>query len=294
MSFVNQNPFNLEASEVVFPTAERPLAALGRVKGNSLDIASHKAIIRSDRDGSNPRVIGVVGSDYKRLPHKPLFENMEASILRNVEPALLQGAKVNTSLSFDGAWVQREYILPAFAEALETSEGFKTDIGFRLIGWNALDGSSSAGCVCGLIDFYCTNGMVMGSLVDLVRRKHTKNLNADHFNGMIEGGLDILTTEIEGLRKLAITKLSADQAVTVLERHFSETRARKLMDRVEEEAAVRGWNVFALHSALTFYSSHNSDQFKVRETGNDNVAKTLHNREAEVAKVMPDVYRLAA
>lgn len=292
MSF-NNFDFGLDASDAVFPVSTRPIAMVGK-DGATMPIHTHKAIIRANRDGSNPRPLGVVGIDYKQLPHGDLFGNMEDTLRESMEPSLMRDAKVDTEVSFDGAFVRREYVFPRFADELETSSGFKTRVGFRIIGWNSLDGSFAAGCASGLIDFFCTNGCVSGSDVSISKRRHTLNLRPDHFRNQIVAGLGRVQDEIALLRKLANTALDFEKAENIIKADFSETRAKKLMERVKVEAEVRGQNVFALHSALTYFSSHNSDEFKVRDTGNDNVAATLHNREAEIAKVMPKVYALAA
>ena len=54
--------------------------------------------------------------------------------------------------------------------------------------------------------------------------------------------------------------------------------------RAARECADRGFNVYALTSAFTYYSSHNSDEFPIRNTGNDNVATTLASRQSEVTR----------
>ena len=286
--------FGLEASEAVFPVTTRDLQIVGKLPGCTLPVASHKAVIRTDKDGSNPRGIGVVGKDFKVLKNKDYFGAVEKSLMSTMDRTLMRDMQVNTETSYDGAWCQREYIFPEYAAELTTSSNFKTNIGFRIIAWNAYDGSSSAGCVSGLVDFFCTNGIVMGSLVDISKRRHTSGLMADHFDHQIKFGVERVQEEITMLRKLATTELDWAAVDTLLKKSFSETRAEKLLERTKVEARARGNNVFALHSALTYYSSHDSEEFGVRNTGADNVGKTLHNRQAEIAKLMPAVHRLAA
>jgi len=286
--------FGLENSTAVFPVTTRDLQIVGRQPGCTLPVDTHKAVIRTDADGSNPRGIGIVGRDFKLLKHRDLFGSIEASIQSSMARDLMRGVQVTTHTSFDGAWVKREYVFPAFASELKTSSDFKTNLGFRLIGWNPYDGSASAGLVSGLVDFYCTNGIVVGSMVDIAKRRHTKNLMADHFDGQIKLGLERVQDEIMRLRKLAVTELDMERAENLLRKNFSETRANHLLARLQAEINDRGNNVFALHSALTYYSSHNSEEFGVRKTGGDNVAKTLHTREAEITKIMPQVFALAA
>ncbi len=64
----------------------------------------------------------------------------------------------------------------------------------------------------------------------------------------------------------------------------SDKKAEKHLERAARECADRGFNVYALTSAFTFYSSHNSDEFPIRQTGNDNVSTTLSDRQVEVSR----------
>ena len=286
--------FGLETSDAVFPTSTRDIQIVGSMPGCTLPIDDHKAVIRTDKDGTNPRGVGVVGKDYKLLKHGDLFRSIEKSITGTMERDLVEGVKVSTDLSFDGAWVQREYIFPQFAKELETSNGFKTNIGFRIIGWNSLDGSSSVGCASGIYDFFCQNGVIIGAMADLSKRRHTKNLEPDHFANQIVMGINTVQAEIDMLRRMATTPLDHDKVINLLERKFSARRAERLENRLKIEIEERGDNVFAFHSALTYFASHNSSEFGVRETGADNVAKALHMRGVEIAKIMPAVRAMAA
>jgi hypothetical protein len=69
-----------------------------------------------------------------------------------------------------------------------------------------------------------------------------------------------------------------------------------MMEQLEREAEARGHTVWALYSALTNYSSHNSERFGVKNSANaDNVETTLIEREREVNKVieLPEFKELA-
>lgn len=286
--------FDLLENDALFPVRLMDMSVPG--KTSSLDVPNHKAVVRADRDGSNPRTIGVVGSDYKLLKNSAYFGSVEDAIERNVGPDLLRGAYVNTSMSYDGGYTAREYVLPAFSEELRTSTNFQTNIGFRVIAWNSYNGYSSAGMACGLIDFFCTNGCISGAMVDMAKRRHTKNLEAGQFTLMLEGGLITARGEVDKLRKMASKTLDRDAAIKLFETKFSARRAKALTDQLDQEIETRGDNVFALHSALTYYASHNSEVFPIRDTGQDNVVYTLHNRQVEVARVMDsaDFQKLAA
>ena len=65
---------------------------------------------------------------------------------------------------------------------------------------------------------------------------------------------------------------------------MSDIKARRMVERTHREVFDRGMNVYALTSAMTYYSSHDSDEFPVRRTGNDNVATALEARSDEVQR----------
>ena len=51
------------------------------------------------------------------------------------------------------------------------------------------------------------------------------------------------------------------------------------------ESQERGQTVWALRSALTYYASHNSTAFGVRNTGTDSEAAVLYGRENEISSL---------
>jgi len=60
-----------------------------------------------------------------------------------------------------------------------------------------------------------------------------------------------------------------------------------MKDQYLTEVETRGSNVWALASALTYYSSHNSEEFPVKgSAANDNVTKSLLDRSRRVSSWM--------
>ena len=277
--------YGLKGSEVDFPVTTVPVGAIGS-SGKTIEIPNFKAVVRADRDNyENVQPLGVVGDKYKVLKHTDFFGTIEETIHQAVRPDLRQNIEVKTETSFNGAWARRDYVFPDIGAKLKNSE-FETQFGFRLIAWNSYDGSSSAGLITGLIDFYCTNGMITGHITDKLLRRHTSGLTSDTFSPMIETNVGDIQEQVRFVEKMMHTSITEDEVDAVLEFGFSERRGEALKARYEIEAMTRGANVFALQSAMTYYSSHNSDEFKVRDTGRDNEARTLHNREAEVQRVV--------
>ena len=287
-SAVETYDFGLAESRTVFPVSSRRLQIVGRDGKSTVDVDSHKAIIRANPkpDGKVEIVqLGIVGNDYKVLPNKDFFGTIEQTLRDNVRPDLLKGATVTDHVSYDGAWSKREYILPAFTTTLRHSNGFNTKLGYRVVAFNTYDGSSSAGMFTGLIDFICTNGMISGSFIGQKLRRHTSGLHVGMFADTIRESVTEVQQEVRRIEIAANTPLDLEAARKLIEGSFSERRAELLKAQLNREIGQRGMNVFALQSALTFYASHADGLFGVRNTGNDNVAKTLHERELEVQRV---------
>ena len=280
---VDSIDFGFEGCSADFPAAKRPLQAAG--KTGVLPVWSHNAVVRMIDD--KPVPIGVVGADYELVQHGKFFGAIEEALRENIRPDLARDPQVRTSVSYDGAWAKREYVFPAFADALQQSETLKAKFGFRVVAWNALDGSSQASLFSGLIDFICTNGVVAGSLVNQQSRRHTSGFDIEVFKRQISEGLTVAQAEVRWLERLANTPLDMAKAEKFLKSKFSERMTERLMAQVVRERGQRGDNLFALLSALTFYSSHadgaaETRGFGIRNTGADHAAKTLHGRELEV------------
>ena len=72
----------------------------------------------------------------------------------------------------------------------------------------------------------------------------------------------------------------------MLESIMPDRKSEKMYSLYNQEAATRGQNAWALYSAFTNFSSHQSENngFSLRNTGNDTQAESMWKREQEVAK----------
>ena len=66
----------------------------------------------------------------------------------------------------------------------------------------------------------------------------------------------------------------------------SDRTADKMLTLYNQEAAVRGQNVWALYSAFTNYASYADERngFALRNTGKDTNAVSMFNRESKVSQ----------
>jgi hypothetical protein len=70
----------------------------------------------------------------------------------------------------------------------------------------------------------------------------------------------------------------------------SDRMAEKMLGLYNQEASVRGQNVWSLYSAFTNYASYADERngFNLRNTGNDTQAISMFSREQEVSKWVSD------
>ena len=161
-----------------------------------------------------------------------------------------------------------------------------TEIAQRVIALHGIDGSCSNQVFYGGIDFFCTNGMISGEY-DTVRRKNTLMFSLDKFIDELRRAKQDFYEHGRKLQTWASTHVSHDQVKQLLEEVLkSNSKADKMFNVYNMEAAQRGQNLFSLYSAFTNYSSHatESNGFELRKTGNDTQAQSMFRREQDVSK----------
>ena len=238
------------------------------------------------RDGK-PHFLGVTSESFGLVQMRDLTDQAEKAMCRHFDMKTLDSVKIRDTSANNGAFVERRYTIGDVTRDIDYIGGgyeVGTTVGKEFRVRTGYDGQTSTSLSTGAIDLRCLNGMVSFKNIDAFSRRHTKRSTLDVFVAWIETGLEGFDDQVEHLRMLARPPVDFDQAKAVVHKlpGISETRAKAIFDRVETEMLARGQNAYAVLSALTFYSSHNKDQFKVRRTGNDNVATTLAERELEV------------
>tara|TARA_R110000796_G_scaffold229737_1_gene347206 strand:- start:50 stop:952 length:903 start_codon:yes stop_codon:yes gene_type:complete len=275
------NPFNQE-SELYFDTYERPIYFGGYSKANELpeyyQDPEHKAIVRM-LDGK-PKQIGLVGKNYKVLPMKDICLQVEDTFMDTMSNQELASVTTKDSISYHGGLCHREYIFPNINTDIGSS---KSDIAFRTIIINGYDGSSSFKFYNGAIDFFCTNGMVTG-IYDMTVKRHTAGLTVPKLDNKLRESIDIFYKQSATWSKWVGKEICDEDAEECFKAmpNISERRVDQLMRQFKIECDSHGRTVWALYSAATFYATHTEGNFSVRETGQQNKAATLMNREKQV------------
>ena len=276
---------------LLFDVYSAPIEINGR---QALAAPSGQQRVVYRESGAEYIALGVVGEDYPVKSHREYFPALLDVLHDTLPREFVADAIINTKVAHHGAFALLDVALPNSRVAIETRQGFRTDIAMRSIMWHGLAGTHSNNVLFGNIDFFCTNGMIVGDFTR-VKRKNTKNFSLQRFAREVEVATGAWYEQARELQIMANTVITIEQGRQTINTILGNTdpadrkkqrdsKADKMFTLFVEEAQTRGANVFALLSAFTNYSSHTNNGFALRETGSDHGAVTMLNREVEVAQ----------
>jgi hypothetical protein len=235
-------------------------------------------------------LLSIVNKKYRVVQNEEILMPMQEQMINHFDPSVLEDIQVKDHIAKNGAVCFSEYILPKIKGSVETDTGHKTEIGLRFILKNTFDGSSSVVFYGGVIDFFCTNGMISGEY-DVTKKRHTKNFSVDGFLAAFDGAVTRHVWMCEKYQEWADTKLQNDTKVVQLLRKLTNgtdeepkkknTLSDKLFAQYIDETHDRGSNVFSLVSAMTNYASHSNGRFGMRKNSDHD---TLLKRQQTVSK----------
>ena len=229
--------------------------------------------------------LGVVGDTFKCANHTNFFKGVHDTVTENLGASECENMNMKWRTARNNAWAMLDMTLPNVTSRIETDK-HSTTIAQRIIALHGIDGSCSNQVFFGAIDFFCTNGMVRGEH-DKVRRKNTSGFTMCKFFMDLRQSSQSFNAQSERLQGWANKPLYVMDVKAMLESLFkSDRKAEKMLSLYNQEASVRGQNVWALYSAFTNYSSHANDNngFQLRNTGKDTSAVSMFNREHEVSQ----------
>jgi len=247
------------------------------------ELYSHKVLVDTWTGAST----GVVGEKYKVTQMGDFTKATEEMLLEALPNDKFKDMEISDSMSHGSAIRSRKYTFPAFAKPIETRK-HQTDVALTVALIQSYDGSTSNGFVTGLLDFFCTNGMISGDYTK-GNKRHTSGFNLSNFILDMDKVVRDFYKDIQRYQVMASTDIRIPQAEAVLEAlpGMSEKMQERMKDQYLTEVSTRGSNVWALASALTYYSSHNSEEFPVKgSASNDNVTKSLLDRSRRVSSWM--------
>jgi hypothetical protein len=236
-------------------------------------------------NGNTGDYIGVVGDTFNCASHDAFFTGVVDTITENLSYVARDGMTTKWNVARQNAWAMLDMTLPNVTARIETDK-HSTTIAQRIIALHGIDGSCSNQTFFGAIDFFCTNGMIRGEH-DKVRRKNSANFSMDRFIRDLRESTQSFYAQSQRLQGWANKPLFVGDVKSMLETLLKSDRtADKMLTLYNQEAAVRGQNVWALYSAFTNYASYADERngFALRNTGKDTNAVSMFQRESKVSQ----------
>ncbi len=276
------NPLN-------FRVVEQPILS-GSNQKESVGLLRYKSLVRED-DGTP---LAVVRDTYGVVQHSELFECADKAIRKTLSPTMEHRVKQNSSFhgrvgvyTFDFAYKESQTGLEKLPP-----------LHLRFVLLNSF-GLSAIHFFAFAIDSICLNGFIFEKYAVSGQQKHTRNISMNRlqkrFEILMKGaltGYGHLAETYDRWDKTPVT----DKAVKgfLADLPVSQTKRRGLAAQFEKEVNKRGKTLWALVSAMSYYSSHNSDEFPVSEAKKDCEAHIILGRQKDVYNWMhhPAFYEL--
>jgi hypothetical protein len=247
-----------ESDSIFFSVAERGLYI--PTKAGTFHPSGHKALIRQHEDGV--KILAVVKNSYKLVTHREVYDALTPILSEH-------DVSVETYDDHHGA---KAYIDVTFRKLVTSLAG--SSVAFRAIFHNGY-GGTSLGCIVGAVNYFCTNGMILGDY-ETVYRRHTSGLDASIVADWLKAGMGKWDVGVERWHRWVKQTANADMirdAITAMsdnEQH--RTRMASVLDKTY--VPKYGWTRFALYQTLTDFASH-YEEYKLRAVNNN----SPHERE---------------
>ena len=258
--------------------------------GEQIAQATGRAVVRTDTQTA----LGIVGNNYGIAQNNDIREVVVSACEKVLPREYLRDIQLTEQTSGGGAFTKFTFEFPNAAQPirqLARAAGYnrtkETLLNFRVSVINSFGGRTPVILQAGAIDLVCLNGMVLADF-DTSKKRHTSGYSPDVFAAFLEEQAAQYKTRVSVWQQWAERQISSDTAEETLKAAGVSPRLTKqLMDQLDREAQQRGQTVWALYSALTYYSSHNSEAFGVKGSSKkDNVAEALHKRSEQVSRIV--------
>ena len=228
--------------------------------------------------------IGIVGNGFTCASHGDFFRNVMDTTTQTLSDYDMEGAQINWRSAHKDGWAMMDMTLPNVTAKIATDK-HETTLMKRIIALHGVNGTCSNTTIFGAIDFFCLNGQIRGKH-DKVMRKNTSNFSLDRFITELHRSQQDFTAQAEQMQRWANTSLAYVNVKELLEGIMkSERKSEKMYTLYNQEAGVRGRNLWALYSAFTNYATYADERngFNLRNTGHDTQAISMFKREIDVA-----------
>jgi len=267
--------------EIFFDVTEEEVVGL---QSNQMS-PDKKMLLKNGND-----YLSIVNRKYRVVTNREILIPLQEQMINYFDSNVTDDIQIKDTIT--GATCLSQYIFPKISREITTTNGHNTTFGLRYIMKNSFDGSGSVTLYAGMIDFFCTNGMIRGEY-DVARRRHTKNFSLDGFLKIFETSIERFDADMKLYQEYADKKVSSINVKKLFEtlvgtkpeeeRKRSGGLAEKLFAQYLDEVQDRGSNAFSVMSTLTNFASHDSERFGISKAGDEG---TLFKRQERVSNWM--------
>lgn len=216
--------------------------------------------------------LGIVGKNYKPFNNKEVYQAITDFFYKRFAP-YCDYVKINDTI-----------VNSLTIRDISFYHNKHNNIGFRIIIINSFDGSSSLKILFGAIDFFCLNGMVLGSYDNIIKR-HSSTLDMDVIAPSIENSVnkhDNINILIDYWKDTSVEYIDVldfnDREIPYMSKHKKEMFSHQLL----HEFNNKGKNIWSVVSALSFQATHANRRSKY----DNNIAKAIIGDQQTVSKII--------
>lgn len=213
-------------------------------KGNK--VPNYKRVVRQDTGDT----LAIHTDSYSLVPYEEHFEMFEEAIRNSGLP--IDGMRVGTDMSDNGARIFRQYLLPAVTHEVDGQK-----IALRFVMFDSYNGTAAFTGRSGFFNFACANQSFFGKSLLNVKFKHTGDLS-----GRVRDAAEALTgsvlafrEEVKRLESWPNVKVDATLATMLLQAlpQGNRTLTNDLTARFARESGQSLWDFYNL---LTNWATH--------------------------------------
>ena len=263
-----------------FTVAERPLFMVDSRADLVAEVPEFKALYRTDTG----QMLSVVKGSYRVIQNEEVFDAVEQNVVQALGQSSLANAEITDAIAKGGLLSMRSWVFPDIRVTSTLTS--KSNIAFRIVAINGF-GGISVKCFYGGVDFYCLNGMILGENYSTLTFRHAKYIDTSVRFTPIRDSLKLFEKQSKIWFRWQNTDVDHERMMSFLSGVVkSESLLNRLEDQIIKEYHYRGQTLWAVYSALTFYSSHNDGCFAVSERARGNEAAVMLRRENAVQRMV--------
>lgn len=236
-----------------------------------------QAVVRTDTN----EVLGVHGSMYRLVPNDLAFSSLDNAVRESGLDCT--DMKISASYSKNCARYTVKYNFTGIKADVQVGD----TVGFQIVGRNSYDGAWPFLVEAGALRLACKNGMVVSSVDNRYRKKHTKHTPSIDVNDILDAiaiSVQEFQFQVKKWRKRAEIVISEGQATDIIRAFpdLNEELEKQLHKLYRDNADHLGNTLWAMENAMTEWATHTP--IKESFAGNENVIE--FNRMQRVRKAL--------